>query len=311
LIGGGRWGQVTLSVLGKIPVPFAGIAVVSKHNAHEIQRVIAEIPSSVPISLTESIENLLNTYTVKAAIIVNSAQQHFDTAMMLIERGIHVLIEKPIVLTTEQMNILLETAARKKVCVFPGLCYQFCSYLDNFSKLILQHEAPKKFIVEWHEKSNEVRYGQTKKFDANINIAQDVMPHIWTILTKIFQEKNINISKYENLNDAANFSVSLNNISGKIILKRNASSRQRTVLLQMNEKKYFKIDFSTEPGEIYSASEKISADEHWHKNLSPLAQQLLQFFSYIEVGQIKNEVTEKCLDSVKFTERASTLLDSI
>jgi predicted dehydrogenase len=311
VIGGGRWGQVLLSILGNIPLPFDRVVVVSKFNAHEVIQKFETLRSSTLFSLVESIENLLAQYNVKAAIIVNSAQQHFDTALILISQGIHVLIEKPLVLSAKQMNILIKKATEKEVCIFPGLCYRFCSYLDNFKKIMGQEGTPYRFIMQWHDTASEIRYGKLKKHDASLDVAQDVMPHVWTILSKIFEHPLIEINAsldHDITDDYATIQISLKNIAGQVVLKRNAPIRERSIVVELENQKFLKIDFSNEPGMISSESGTFSADIAWNNKLSPLTQQLNQFFLSIQAGKSTKEEVEACLNSVNCSESASNLL---
>lgn len=310
VIGGGRWGQVILSVLESIPLPFDRVVVVSKFNAAEIRAKFNESKSSTAFSLTDSIENLLAQYNVTAAIIVNSARQHFDTALNLIDHGAHVLIEKPIALSQEHINALIEKAAQKKVCLFPGLCYRFCSYLDNFSEKINQYSTPRRFMMNWFDVADEIRHGKLKKHDTTIDVAHDVMPHVWTILSKIFREPlidaRITLSGDAN-DDDASFEISLKGISGQVNLSRRASARERSILIESQNNTICKIDFSSEPGTMTSGSEIFSADTTWNNRPSPLTQQLRHFFLSIETGSKKDDI-DAAINSVRFSESASIKL---
>jgi len=312
VIGGGRWGQVILSILASISIPFDYVVIVSKFNEEDIHSKLKEWEksSATCFEVVPSIEDLFAQYSVTAAIVVNAAQQHFDTALQLINQGIHVLIEKPIVLLTEQMNILIAKAHEKKVCILPGLCYRFSSYLDNFAKIIPTKGTPSSFAIHWHDMSHEIRYGQLKKHDTTIDVAQDVMPHIWSILSKIFCQPIVDIRAlaYEMTEDYAAFQVSLSDITGHVILKRNAPFRERSICVEFNKNKFLKIDFSAEPGNIFWEANSFPADKDWQQKPSPLTQQLNYFFSYLKTGAFTQEEIDACISSVTWSKSASMLL---
>lgn len=302
-IGGGRWGQLLLSILANMQLPFDGIVAVSTANAQAVRDKIVELnlSSSTPLDISPTIDDLLSQYNVKAAVIVNSAREHFDTALRLIKKGIHVLIEKPIVLCTKEMQILIEEAKYHHVCIVPGLSYRFCSYIHHFSAEVAKMEKPKKFTLNWSDARDEVRYGQLKKHDASIHIVQDIFPHVWTILSSVFQCPTLNILTSEEESHGALVTVSINKIEGVVVLKRNALKRQRHLSIEFDSEKLI-LDFAIEPGEIILGDKNYSADALWNQKRSPLTQQLAYFFSIIQKNKSLPKDLQLCLDSVACTE---------
>lgn len=309
IIGGGRWGQVAMSVIAKIDVPFDRIVIVSKMNRIEIEKKIANInlTSSIPFEVVSTLSDLFSKYKVRAAIIVNSAGQHYETAYQMIKQRVHILIEKPVVLSIKQMNILIKEAAHKKIVLVPGLSYRFCSYIKNFSHEIVKKGIPRQLLFRWFDSAKEVRHGQIKRYDSSISIIQDVMPHVWTILSIIFSNPVLNFHTcFQDSPDTAEIDLSINNIKGNILLKRNAHERQRYLSLQFEEN-CLVLDFSQEPGIIFVDGKEISADPDWQKKPSPLALQLEYFFSMIKYGKSLPDDFQSCLASVTNSEIANSI----
>jgi predicted dehydrogenase len=306
IIGGGRWGQVMLSVVATMYAPFDRTVIVSHANAMEVRRKIADLNlmSRIPIEILPTIEDLFAKYEVKAAVIVNSAGQHFATARQLINRGVNVLIEKPIVPSIEQMQILIKEAKHHHVSLVPGLSYRFCSYIKNFSHEAAKKGIPQQFHLKWCDAKDEIRYGQVKRHDISIGIVHDVMPHIWTILSVIFQHPTVNIHTCLQDNNSAALTLSINCIEGQVLLERNGSRRERYLALQFDSDKLV-LDFSIEPGVMVVDSKQMSADQLWEQKPGPLARQLEYFFSVIAKGKSTQEDLQCCLDSVACTEFAS------
>lgn len=312
IVGGGRWGQEILSVVANTRAPFSRIVIVSKANAIEVRNKVADLNliSLIPLETLSTIDDLFAKYDVVAAVVVNSAAEHFETARQLINRGVHVLIEKPIVPSLRQMQFLIKEAKLHNVSLIPGLSYRFCSYIKNFSLMVTKKGVPQHFLLKWFDAQYETRYGQVKKYDCSISVVQDVMPHIWTILSVIFQHPKVIINTCSQDNNSAALTLSINNIEGQVLLQRNGDRRQRYLCLQFDSD-ILALDFSTEPGVIFVDSKQQSGDLLWEQKPSPLTRQLEYFFSVIDNGKSIHEDLQCCLDSVACTEYASTFTERL
>jgi hypothetical protein len=314
VIGGGRWARVIVSVLAKMDLAFDRLIIVSSANSETMVRFIEgqQFMSHMSFDVVASLDELLTNYNVNAAIVANSAHQHFATSSLLIDHGVNVLIEKPVVLSMAHAHTLLKKAVARGICLVPGLQYRFCSYIhDCADELSRLRKVPLSFFVEWSDQIGEIRYGETKTYDRTIDIAQDVMPHIWAILSTIFQQTQINIDSCQNDRDGlcANFSVTMNDgVQGQIRLQRDAVQRQRIICIQFNSNESLSMDFSYEPGTIYWNKKVISLDPNWDRKPKPLASQLHYFLSTITQGVTAESDIRACLDSVSFSEQASILL---
>lgn len=307
VIGGGRWGKVILSVLTNIHVPFDRIVIISKMNAETVAQIIDKIniTSQIPYEILPTIDDLFTKYhSVKAAIIANAAKQHFTTANELINRGVHVLIEKPIVTSISEMRILIEKASRYQIILLPGLTYRFCSYLKKFAQIVADYGMPNNFTLDWSDAKNEFRYGQIKQHDTSISIIQDVMPHIWTILFTLFPKQKIDIHACSQNDNHAIINLAIQCAKGQILLKRDEIKRIRHLSLSYDSDN-LALDFSVEPGVIIINSTKMSADTDWQQRSSPLAQQLKYFFSGIASGKCTKEDLKYAFESVRFTEETN------
>ena len=313
VVGGGRWGRVIVSVLAEMNLPFDRIVVVTRANSQSMALFLETQCSkaSLPFNIVPSLDELFANYHVGASVVVNAAHQHFDTSYRLIDQGVNVLIEKPLALSSKHVQTLLDKAMDSGVCLIPGLQYRFCSYIHHFAKLLsLSKKKPHNFFVKWSDQAGETRYGETKTYDHSIDVAQDVMPHVWTILSTIFGKTSINIESCQSKREGryADFSVEMEGAQGHIALERDATQRQRIISVKFDANESLSIDFSREPGLIYLNGKSISADPDWEKNPRPLARQLDYFLEAIAKGFTSETDKSACLDSVFYSERASVLL---
>lgn len=344
IIGGGRWGRVILSVLTQksfwktlLPEPsepseplcFDSLVVVCKtqSNIEIIEKCLASLDHALPfnIAIVPSLDVVLTNYDVMAAFVVNSARQHYDTALKLLEHQIPIFVEKPIALTVFEVNHLLQKMQEQKkqenkLFMLPGFIYKYCKYLYHFLDKIseLNSEIPVHFTIEWRDAMQETRYGEKKSFDGSLDIAQDVMSHIWTIHSILFPNTRPKLGscKIKNLGNCADFEVENGRFPGTISLERNATERTRKCTVVFKTGKVCALDFSTEPGTICVAAnaknvenEKFSGDPHWQNQPSPMMKQLSYFLRlYQGLENYDADQEAACRESVIFTEKASELL---
>jgi predicted dehydrogenase len=313
LVGGGRWGRVLAGELAKMNLPCGKVVVVSQENAQAMARLIGGLASpATTFELVPSIDELLAGNSVAFAIIANAAHQHFGAASRLIEHGAHVLVEKPLVLASHDAHALVQSAAARGVRVVPGLQYRFCTYVHAFREQLRRVPGEVAgFSLSWADAASEIRYGEAKTYDARVDVAQDIMPHVFTILVTVFGDARLAVPwgrgcASERL---AEFGVRVGELTGHVRLERDADRRQRLLTVVTSSGDLLSLDFAVEPGTILAGTEAICGDPEWQAGPRPLAVQLAHFFGASEPRGWPTDA-ELCLASVAFAEEASQHLRS-
>jgi predicted dehydrogenase len=303
IIGGGRWGRVILSVLATSDLPVNRITLVTTHNAALAQNLVSQLPSTRPIRIVSALPD-----SPSVAIIANAARSHSESARNLIAQGAHLLVEKPVVLTLQEARHLVTLANAAHTILLPGLSYRFCSYLHNFARQTASLRPVSGFDLHWSDPEGEMRYSEQKLYDKSINVADDVMPHIWTILSVLFPQAVFTVTscKAARGGKSATFSLSNGNINGTVVLERDSDRRRRMIQLPAGAS----LDFSVEPGTMTIGSETMTADADWTSSPGPLAQQLHYFLKCVEHGKAASADETALLESVRFAESASALLNA-
>ena len=308
VIGRGRWAKVYIDVLESLSLPYQVVIVSKSGSLQELQK------HNRNIFFVSSIEELLSNHTVKMAIVVNSIRSHFDSAQELINEGIPVLIEKPICLEESQVNILYDKAHKQDICIMPALTFTQCSYIQNFSHIVSNcNEGPEKIIIEWADPYGEIRYGDTKSYDFTISIVQDVIPHIWSILSTVLDSTDINFNiescSIRRGGQYVKLTSRVNGISCDIFLERNAGSRRRFVSAKYKSFPKVELDFTKEPGTLNLKNQNSSGDQYWETGtIHPIQRQLELFISQVE-SKTKRVVTKALsLDTIAALEQSDTLL---
>jgi predicted dehydrogenase len=303
IIGGGRWGRVILSVLATSDLPLDRITIVTTHNAALAQNVVSQLASRHPIRIVSALPD-----RPSAAIIVNAAHSHGETARNLIARGVHLLIEKPVALVLPEARHLVALAHEAHTILLPGLNYRFCSYLHNFARRIESRYSFSGFELHWSDPASEIRYGEQKTYDASINVADDVMPHIWTILSVLFPQGVFEVTSCTTARSgkSATFTLAAGAMKGTVTLERDSDRRRRWIQLSAPAS----LDFSVEPGIMTVGAETMTADADWATSPRPLARQLRYFLECVEEGKTAGADDTALIESVRLAESASTLLSA-
>jgi predicted dehydrogenase len=303
IIGGGRWGRVILSVLATSDLPVDRITMVTTHNAALAQNVASQLASKHPIRIVSALSD-----QPSAAIIANAARSHGETASDLIALGVHLLVEKPVVLTAQEARRLIGLARAAHTVLLPGLSYRFCSYLHNFAQRIKPLHPVASFVLHWSDPAGEIRYGGRKTYDASINVGDDVMPHIWTILSVLFPQSVFAITscKTSRGGKSAAFALDAGHLKGSVTLERDSDLRRRMIQLSASAS----LDFSVEPGTMTLGAETMTADADWASNSGPLARQLRYFLERVEKGKASDADETALVESVRFAESASAMLNA-
>ena len=109
VIGYGYWGPNL--VRNFYETAGAQVACVSDLRLERLKQVQARYPT---IKVTESHRELIEDPGVDAVAIATPVSTHFELAMKALQAGKHVLVEKPMASTTDQVRKLIETAQAAK-----------------------------------------------------------------------------------------------------------------------------------------------------------------------------------------------------
>ena len=278
---------------------------VTSHNSALVQELVARLASNYLIRIVPTLDE-----TPAAAIIANAARSHGETAQQLIVQGAHLLIEKPVVLTSQEAEHLVTLARQAMRVVLPGLSYRFCSYLHHFAQQIAALESVSGFDLHWSDPAGEMRYGEQKPYDASITVADDVMPHIWTILSVIFPGTTFTTAncKATRGGKAAAFTLAGGGMKGTVTIERDSDQRRRLIRLRAGAAEPASLDFAVEPGVMTVGTHCGTADANWTTRPRPLARQFRYFMECVAQGRAAESDQTALIESVRFSESTSALL---
>jgi len=127
VIGGGRWGKNHIKTLYQL----GSLAGIVESNSERLRELLSEFPVQGFKSLQEALAFGFDGYTVAAP-----APLHFSIAKQLIENGQHVLVEKPLTLSSEESLLLVELAEKNNVQLMVGHVLLFHPAIRKIKELI-------------------------------------------------------------------------------------------------------------------------------------------------------------------------------
>jgi len=238
VIGAGGLGQHHVRIMGELP----DAQLVGFHEAR-VERA-AEIANTLKARAFDSVDALLGE--VDAVTIVVPTPAHYEVAKKALERGVHVLVEKPFTATIEQADELLELAKEKGVTVQIG-------HVERFNRAIraaLPYVDTPKFI-------ESDRLAPFNPRGSDVAVVLDLMIHDIDLILTLVGEQVMSVSAVgvgvlTPSVDIAN--ARLGFVTGavaNITASRVSRERMRKVRI-FQQSGYLSLDLGAGNGEFYS-----------------------------------------------------------
>lgn len=190
---------------------------------------------------------------IEAASIVVPTDMHFEIAMPLIERGLHLLVEKPIAATTDEAEKMVALAQKKKTILQVGHIERFnpvMKYLgDKVSK------APR--FIEAHRLAPypPPRLG-LKPRGTEVSVILDLMIHDLEIILHLVRSpvktiSAVGINVLSQTEDIANVRLLFENgCVANVTASRISLDKMRKIRLFL-EDAYLSLDYQNQEGKLY------------------------------------------------------------
>jgi len=207
---------------------------------HQAAKKIADEYGAKQVASLEELAGM-----VDAATVATPTPTHFEIGKFLLERGKHLLIEKPITETTEQAKELVALAHEKKRILQVGHVERFNPVLDVREL----HLAPPRFI-ESH------RLSPYPNRSIEIGVVLDLMIHDLEIIlhltgSRVKSIDAVGLSVLSRGEDMANARLRFENgCVANITVSRINPEKVRTIRI-FQEHAYIALDYQNQSGEIH------------------------------------------------------------
>ncbi len=176
ILGFGYWGpNLARSFSSLQNVELVAICDQSKENLSRAKRLHSSA------ELFESFEEMLSKTSLDAVAIATPAYLHHHFASRALRYGLHVLVEKPMTLDSQEGLQLVELAERNDRVLMVDHTYLYSPVFNEISRLVSSGELGELRHVACQRRSLGL-------FQQHMNVAWDLAPHDLSILTALFGE---------------------------------------------------------------------------------------------------------------------------
>lgn len=177
VIGGGRWGQNHIRTLFQM----GNLAGIVETNRERLDELLAQYPVKGFIKIDDAIRQGFDGY-----ILATPAETHYPVGKKLLERGLNVLIEKPMALSSENSKELVEIAEQTKARLMVGHLLLFHPAIKKIKEIIDSGKIGQLYYVY----SNRLNLGTVRTEE---NIFWSFAPHDISILDYLIGHPAIKI----------------------------------------------------------------------------------------------------------------------
>ncbi len=177
VIGYGYWGPNLVRNFSELPG--AQVRMVSDFKPELLAKVQARYPS---IQVTTDCRDIFADPKIDAVAIATPVSTHFDLALAALKAGKHVMVEKPMTVTSEQALRLMEEAERRDLVLMVDHTFVYTGAVRKMRELVANNGLGDIYYYD----SVRVNLGL---FQHDVNVLWDLAVHDLSIMDYILQAK--------------------------------------------------------------------------------------------------------------------------
>ncbi len=188
VIGCGYWGPKLVRNFDKVEgFDIAGVADLDQRRLDSIKQ---DHPS---VRVTTDPQELLSDSQIDALAIATPISTHYKLAREALMRGKHVLVEKPMTITTSQAEELVEIAEQKKRVLMIDATFIYTGAVKKMKEIIESGELGDIYYID-SVRVNLGRLGTMGRatgFYHDVNVVWDLAPHDISIMNFLLDKRPI------------------------------------------------------------------------------------------------------------------------
>jgi len=170
IVGYGYWGPNLLRNFSEVP----GCRVVSVSDLRDAR--LAQVRSRYPaVKTTSSFDDLIVDPQIDAVVIATPVCTHFDLAMQALRAGKHVLVEKPMAMTSDDAQRLIDEADKRQLVLAVDHTFVYTGAVRKIRELIAEGGIGDLYYYD----SVRVNLGL---FQHDVNVIWDLAVHDLSIM---------------------------------------------------------------------------------------------------------------------------------
>jgi predicted dehydrogenase len=182
VVGCGYWGQNLLRNFCELDE--AEVVTVCDVDVRALARAKNRYPT---IETSQSYESVLDDREVDAVVLATAVSSHYTMAKQALGRGKHVLVEKPLARTSDEVLDLIEIAETAGKVLMVDHTFLYTSAVRRIKSLIDSGELGELLYFD----SVRISLGLLQR---DINVLWDLAPHDFSIMTYLCDRKPISVS---------------------------------------------------------------------------------------------------------------------
>lgn len=272
VVGVGHLGSAHARIYKELPeAELVGLADINSNRAKEIGRQLG----------TESHDDYRKLFPkIEAISIAVPTDSHFKVAHDFLEKGIHVLIEKPVTETLAEAESLLEISQRKGLILQVGHVERFNAAVVALEKLV---DNPR--FIEAHRLSLYQPRG------LEVGVVLDLMIHDLDIILHLIpaavtKTESVGVNIFTPFEDIANVRlVFANGAIANVTASRVSDEKMRKIRIFQDDA-YISLDYVEQKFSVYRKRDnKIIKEEVVLPRTEPLKEELKDFIHCVREGR--------------------------
>lgn len=182
VVGYGYWGPNL--VRNFVSNPNAHLVAIADHDP---AKLLASRHLYPGVAVTDRFEDLLGNPEIHAIAIATPVHTHYDLALSALRAGKHVLVEKPLAPSAEQVRHLIDEADRRNLTLMVDHTFLYTPAVQKIRDLITKGELGDVYYYDSTRSSLGL-------FQSDVNVIWDLAVHDISIIQYIMNEAPVAVS---------------------------------------------------------------------------------------------------------------------
>lgn len=182
VVGYGYWGpNLVRNFVGNPNVHLVSIA------DRDPQKLLASKHLYPGAAVTDRYEDLLQDSAIEAIVIATPVRTHYELALAALRAGKHVLVEKPLAPSADQVRHLIDEANRRNLTLMVDHTFLYTPAVQKIRELIAKGELGEVYYYDSTRSSLGL-------FQSDVNVIWDLAVHDISIIHYIMNEDPVAVS---------------------------------------------------------------------------------------------------------------------
>jgi predicted dehydrogenase len=182
IVGYGYWGPNLVRNFASIDS--SRVVSVSDLDAAKLASCVRRHPE---IATTSDFSELLRNPQVDAVAIATPVHTHYELALAALNAGKHVLVEKPLAQTSDQVRRLVDEADRRGLTLMVDHTFLYTPAVQKIRELLQQDQLGEIYYYDSTRSSLGL-------FQSDVNVIWDLAVHDLSIIQYLFEEDPVAVS---------------------------------------------------------------------------------------------------------------------